>query len=81
MVSIPRDANGVPGVPPLTDAGKTEFAFDPDQGVRPGDRRGNVLLNAHTWPDGSGLGNQLLDGMRRGTMIVVSGGGHGSATA
>ena len=76
VMSIPRDANGVPGVPPITDAGKREFAFDPDQGVRPGDRRGNVLLNAHTWPDGTGLGNQLLAGTHRGTRIVVTGGGH-----
>ena len=66
----------MPGVPPLTDAGKREFAFDPDQDVRPGDRRGNVLLNAHTWPDGTGLGNQLLAGTHRGTRIVVAGGGH-----
>jgi hypothetical protein len=76
VVSIPRDPNGVPGVPPLSDAGKREFAFDPDQDVWPGDRRGNVLLNAHTWPDGSGLGNQLLAGAHRGTRIVVAGGGH-----
>jgi hypothetical protein len=75
VLTIPRDANGVPGVPPLTAAGKQEFAFDPEQGVLPGDPRGNVLLNAHTWPDGSGLGNQLLQGVRRGTMIVVTGEG------
>jgi hypothetical protein len=76
VVSIPRDTNGVPGVPPLTDQGKTEFAFDPDQDVLPGDRRGNVLLNAHTWPDGTGLGNRLLAGMRQGSTIVVLGEGH-----
>ena len=52
------------------------FAFDPEQGVRPGDAHGNVLLNAHTWPDGTGLGNQLLDGMHPGSRIVVTGGGH-----
>ena len=76
VVSIPRDPNGVPGVPPLSDVGKTEFAFDPEQGIRPGDRHGNVLLNAHTWPDGTGLGNHLLEGTRRGARIVVTGGGH-----
>jgi len=76
VVSIPRDQNGVPGVPPISDVGKREFAFDPDQGIRPGDRFGNVLLNAHTWPDGTALGNQLLAGAHRGTRIVVAGGGH-----
>ena len=29
-------------------------------------RRGNVLLNTHTWPDGSALGNALLDRLRTG---------------
>ena len=47
--------------------------------------RGNVLLNAHTWPDGSALGNRLLAGLQRGDRIVVHGGkcaallpGHGA---
>ena len=60
MITPPRDAAGIPGVPPLSSAGKTVFAWDREQGIRPGDRRGNVLLNAHTWPDGSALGNRLL---------------------
>jgi len=73
VVTPPRDANGVPGIPPLTDAGKSVFAWDREQGIRPGDPAGNVLLNAHTWPDGSALGNQLLAGLRRGDQIVVRG--------
>ncbi len=72
VTTPPRDADDVPGVPPLTDAGKRVFAFDREQGVRPGDRRGNVLLNAHTYPDGSALGNQLLAGLARGDRIVVT---------
>lgn len=73
VVTTPaRDANDVPGIPPLTDAGKRVFAFDREQGVRPGDRSGNVLLNAHTYPDGSALGNQLLSGLARGDRIVVT---------
>jgi hypothetical protein len=68
-----RDARGVPGVPPLSTAGKQVFAWDPEQGVRPGDQRGNVLLNAHTWPDGSALGNELLDTLEQGDRIVVRG--------
>jgi hypothetical protein len=75
VVTPPRDAAGVPGVPPLTSSGKSVFAYDREQGVRPGDRRGNVLLNAHTWPDGSALGNRLLTQLRRGDRLVLRGQG------
>jgi hypothetical protein len=73
VVAPPRDANGVPGTPPLSTYGKSLFAWDRDQGIRPGDAAGNVLLNAHTWPDGSALGNRLLAGLERGDRIVVHG--------
>jgi hypothetical protein len=75
VITPPRDAQGVPGVPPLTSAGKAVFAFDREQGVRPGDPAGNVLLNAHTWPDGSALGNHLLASLNRGDRIIVLGAG------
>jgi hypothetical protein len=75
VVRPAREADGVPGVPPLTTTGKTEFAWDRAQGIRPGDRAGNVLLNAHTWPDGSALGNHLLAALHRGGRIVVRGAG------
>ena len=73
VVMPPRLPDGVPGAPPLTTAGKTVFAFDREQGIRPGDPGGNVLLNAHTWPDGSALGNRLLAGLKLGDRIVVHG--------
>lgn len=69
----PREAAGLPGVPPLTSAGKLLFAYDRAQGIRPGDPAGNVLLNAHTWPDGSALGNRLLARLHVGDRIVVHG--------
>ena len=69
----PRDTANIPGIPPLTTAGKVVFAWDREQGIRVGNRRGNVLLNAHTWPDGSALGNQLLRGLGRGDRILVRG--------
>ena len=75
VIAPPRDAHGVPGIPPLTEAGKHLFAYDRAQHVRPGDARGNVLLNAHTWPDGSALGNALLTGLHDNGRIVVR--GHG----
>jgi hypothetical protein len=49
------------------------FAWDRQQGIRPGDAAGNVLLNAHTWPDGTALGNRLLAGLQRGDRVVVFG--------
>ena len=64
----------VPGTPPTDGVGKQQFAFDRGQDVRPGDRRGNVLLNAHTFPDGSALGNRLLDGLEEGGRLVLAAG-------
>jgi hypothetical protein len=76
IVTPPRDANDVPGVPPLTAAGKELFAWDVAQGTRPGGAHGNVLLAAHTWPDGSALGNRMLAHLHRHDRVVVNGGGH-----
>lgn len=73
VLALPRDASGVPGVPPLTSTGKSEFAWDRPPGIRPGQRHGNVLLNAHTWPDGTALGNRLLARLHEGDRIVVRG--------
>ena len=75
IVTPPRDAAGIPGTPPLTAAGKAEFAWDLEQGTRPGDLRGNVIVNTHTWPDGSALGNRLLAVLHRGDRVVVQGEG------
>lgn len=69
VVGLPRDGAGVVGVPPIAD--KDVFAWDLG-GVEPGSAEGHVLLNTHTWPDGSAMGNQLLaslqvgDGLRLG---------------
>lgn len=75
VIEPPRDANGIPGVPPLSSYGKVVFALDRAQGILPGDPAGNVLLNAHTWPDGSALGNRLLANVHHGSKIVVRGAG------
>lgn len=63
VVGLPRDAAGVVGVPPVGD--KQVFAWDLG-GVEPGSREGHVLLNTHTWPDGSAMGNTLLDRLEVG---------------
>lgn len=73
VLALPREASGVPGTPPLTSTGKLSMAFDTGSGIQPGDERGNALLNAHTYPDGSALGNKLLEGLKKGDRIVVKG--------
>lgn len=70
VVGVPRDGRGVTGVLPISN--KVDFAWDLG-GIRPGSRRGNVLLNTHTWEDGSALGNSLLAGLDIGDRIVVRG--------
>jgi hypothetical protein len=72
VIAVHR-VNGHPGTPPLTNQGKRQVAFDLDSGTRPGDPSGNSLFNAHTYPDGSALGNRLLAALQRGDRIVVRG--------
>lgn len=62
VLALSRDANDVPGVPPLSEAGKSEFAGDRPPGIMPGPAQGNVLPNAHTWPwhSAPALGNLML---------------------
>jgi LPXTG-site transpeptidase (sortase) family protein len=73
VLALPREPTGVPGTPPLSGSGKLAMAFDLGQGIRPGDTKGNALLNAHTFPDGSALGNKLLDELEEGDQIKVHG--------
>ena len=73
VLALNRDRRGVPRTPPLTDRGKWQFAWDKKANVRPGMKRGNVKLNAHTYPDGSALGNRLLGQLREGQLIIVLG--------
>ena len=73
VLPLARDADGLPGTPPLTLTGKQDMAFDLGSGIRPGDPKGNALLNAHTYPDGSALGNKLLAGLHEGDRIIVKG--------
>ncbi len=72
VIGVPRDGRGVTGVLPVSN--KVDFAWDLG-GIRPGARRGNVLLNTHTWEDGSALGNALLDNLDLGDRMMVKGGG------
>lgn len=85
VLALGRDGNNVPKAPALTTLGKTQYGWDdPTQatvqndtlkptGAMPGSNQGNVLLNAHTWPDGSALGNRLLEHLQIGDKIVLAG--------
>jgi hypothetical protein len=72
-VVTPRRVHRVPGAPPLTSAGKWQVAWDRKWPIRPGAQHGNVLMNAHVWPDGSALGNAMLSRLRVGDRIVLRG--------
>jgi hypothetical protein len=72
VLALPRDAEDVPSAPAISSLGKTQFAWDAPT-IKPGEPKGNVLLNAHTWPDGTALGNHLLDGLHVGDKIIVHG--------
>lgn len=73
VLALRRDHRNVPRTPPLTDRGKWQFAWDKLSDIRAGSERGNVKLNAHTYPDGSALGNRLLRQLFKGQRIIVLG--------
>ncbi len=68
VIGVPRDSAGVPGVPPVSE--KNVFAWDLG-GVEPGSAMGHVLLNTHTYPDGSAMGNALLGALDVGDQLVL----------
>lgn len=75
-IVMPPRVGGVPGAPPLTSAGKWQVAMDRKWPIRPGDPYGNFILNAHVWPDGSALGNKMLQKLGVGDRIVVKNADH-----
>jgi hypothetical protein len=60
------------GGPPLTSAGKAAFGWDKDAPA-PGSAYGNVRFTAHTYPDGSALGNRMLKRLHVGARIILRG--------
>jgi hypothetical protein len=74
VLALGRDANGIPGVPPVSDSGKLAFGWDAP-GLRPGVARGNAIMTAHTYPDGSAMGNLLLSRLQEGDRVTVFGPG------
>jgi hypothetical protein len=73
VLAVGRERHSrVPKTPPLTAAGKRQVAWD-RKGVRPGAARGTAIFDAHTWPDGTALGNHLLRRLHVGDRITVWG--------
>lgn len=72
VVRTPR-RKGVVGSPPVTTKGKRQVGWDPHG--RPASGVGTVILTAHTWPDGTALGNKLLRRLHRGDRFVLTAGG------
>jgi hypothetical protein len=70
--SIAVYAVPIGGEPPLTTAGKAAFGWDKD-GPKPGSAYGNVRFTAHTYPDGTALGNRMLKRLRVGARIILRG--------
>jgi len=73
VIALPRDGRDIPSEPPLTKAGKSQVAWDRPPGIKPGSAKGNVLLNAHRWPDGSALGDKLFSDLKEGDRIILRG--------
>jgi len=74
VVPVKRTRDGSIGTPPVTTAGKKLVGWDPHR--RPGTGSGSVILDAHTWPDGSALGNAMLKKLKKGAVITMTD-GHG----
>jgi hypothetical protein len=69
VIQVERKSNGQIGAGPTTTEGKWLMAMDPK--TKPGSHQGSVLLSGHTWPDGSALGNAMLDHLWAGNGIVL----------
>jgi hypothetical protein len=70
VIQVERESNGQIGAGPTTTEGKWLMSMDPK--TKPGSHQGSVLLSGHTWPDGSALGNAMLDHLWAGNGIVLS---------
>ena len=67
---LARDGKDVPGVPPVN--ATHTVAFDAP-GPKPG-AEGLVRLNAHTWPNGAALGNEMLARFDVGDVLTLRNG-------
>lgn len=71
VIVVERTSTNQMGAGPVSESGKWLMAMDPV--TKPGSGRGSVLLSAHTYPDGSALGNAMLGDLRSGDRITLVG--------
>lgn len=67
IMALPRDSRNTPSTTPFSK--KFAVAWDRPPGIMPGSSAGNVILNAHTFPDGSALGNAMLANVQEGNIF------------
>lgn len=73
VLALGRDSRNVPKAPPLSESGKRQYAWDTQDKIKAGARHGVAKLNAHTYPDGSAIGNDLIRELYEGDRIVARG--------
>lgn len=71
VVGLARDGSDVPGVPPVN--ATHTVAWDAP-GPKPGSESGLVRFNAHTWPNGAALGNEMLSKFNVGDVLILHNG-------
>ncbi|HWU31439.1 MAG TPA: class F sortase [Marmoricola sp.] len=71
VIVVGKNSDGSMGTPPLTNAGKRQLAWFRG-GSKPGSGRGGVATDAHSWPDGSALGNALYAKVFKGDTVILS---------
>jgi len=71
VVGLGRDGSDVPGVPPVS--ATHTVAWDAP-GPKPGSESGLVRFNAHTWPNGAALGNEMLAHFSIGDILMLHSG-------
>jgi hypothetical protein len=71
IVGLARDGSDVPGVPPVS--ATHTVAWDAP-GPKPGSKSGLVRFNAHTWPNGAALGNEMLSKFQVGDVLTLHAG-------
>jgi hypothetical protein len=72
VLAMARLSSGAMATPPVNDTGKHQYAWD-KASKAPGSGHGSVPIDAHTWPDGSALGNKMLSNLHVGDIFVLRG--------
>lgn len=75
VIAVGKNFDNSMGTPPISDTGKHQMAWYTGSS-RPGSGKGGVATDAHSWPDGSALGNALYAHVFKGDTVVLSDAGN-----